>query len=138
VQDVVSWNGAQSHWNITFSRSPNDWEEDNVCDFLATLSKINVVPHSIFTIKSFCQKLYGGGNYSGFPIKSIWKSKAPMKVCFFAWALLEEKSQHRMRLKEETLMGLVGVLCVLKRKKWRTISLSIVVGHHLFGICLFP
>ena len=27
LHDVVSWNGDQSHWSVTFSRSPNDWEE---------------------------------------------------------------------------------------------------------------
>jgi len=25
MQQVVSWNGDQYHWNISFSRSPNDW-----------------------------------------------------------------------------------------------------------------
>jgi len=98
---VVSWNGAQSHWNISFSRSPNDWEEDNVCNFIATLAKINVlrkgidnivwphVPKSSFTIKSFCQKLYDGGNCFDFLVKGHWKSKAATKVCFFVWQLLK-------------------------------------------------
>jgi len=63
-----------SYWDISFSRSPNEWEEDNVCDLLATLAKINVLPEgidnivwpcmpkSIVSIESFCQKFYGGGN----------------------------------------------------------------------------
>jgi len=103
VQDVVSWNGAQSHWNISFSRILNDWEDNKVCSFLATLAKINVlpegidkivwtcVPNSPFTIKSFSEKLHGGGNCSHFPIKAIWTSKAPTKVCFFAWAATKGK-----------------------------------------------
>ena len=37
VHDVVSWKGDQSHWNITFSRSPNDWQEESVSDFFAHL-----------------------------------------------------------------------------------------------------
>jgi len=47
VHDVVSWNADQSHWNISFSRSPNDWEEDSVCGFLVTLAKMNVLPKGI-------------------------------------------------------------------------------------------
>ena len=30
VQQLVSWNEDHNHWNIIFSRSPNDWEENNV------------------------------------------------------------------------------------------------------------
>lgn len=64
VHDVASWNGDQIHWNMIFLRSPNDWEEDTVSDFLATLAKMNVLPKGIdkivgpydpkssFTIKS--------------------------------------------------------------------------------------
>jgi len=78
-----------------------------VCDFLEALAKINVflegidnivwpyVPKSTFTIKSFCQKLYAGGNCSDFPVKVIWKSKAQMKVCFFAWAATKGKIPNR-------------------------------------------
>ena len=67
--------------------------------FLETLSK-NVVPvgidnivwpykpNSIFTIKSSCQMLYGGGNSSDVYV-SIWK------VCFFAWATMKGKNPNR-------------------------------------------
>ena len=44
VQQVVSWNGYQYHWNIIFSRSPNDWEEESVLDLLALLANIKVAP----------------------------------------------------------------------------------------------
>jgi len=30
VHEVVSWNGDQFHWNITFLRRPNNWEEEVV------------------------------------------------------------------------------------------------------------
>ena len=42
VNHVVSWNGDQCHWNITFSRSPNDWEEESVLSLLALLADSKV------------------------------------------------------------------------------------------------
>ena len=41
VQQVVPWNGDQNHWNIIFSRSPTDWEEENN---LALLANVKVAP----------------------------------------------------------------------------------------------
>jgi len=40
--------------------------------------------------------------------------------------------------KAEILIGLVGVLCSLRRERQRAISLLITVGFHLFDIYLFP
>jgi len=58
------------------------------------------------------------------------------KACFFAWAATKGKIPTWICLKQETLTGLLGVLCVLKRKRWWTTSLFIVVGFHHSGICL--
>ena len=83
VQQVVSWNGDQYHWNISFSRSPNDWEEEKVLDLLALLANISVVqvgedkmiwPHDAkgdFTIKSFFRVLYKGPAVTDFPADVI-------------------------------------------------------------------
>jgi len=38
VQEVVSWNGDISHWNLTFVRNLNDWEEDSICNLLPVLA----------------------------------------------------------------------------------------------------
>ena len=51
--------------------------------------------------------------------------------------LLKERSPQRMHLKEWSLMGLVAVQCACKRKKRWSISLSIVVGHHLLAFISF-
>jgi len=37
VQEVVSWNGDISHWNLTFVRNLNDWEKDSICNLLGVL-----------------------------------------------------------------------------------------------------
>jgi len=43
MQEVVSWNGDQDHWNITFLINPNDWEEEGVLSLLAKLANTIVV-----------------------------------------------------------------------------------------------
>lgn len=94
---MVSWNGDQNHGNITFFRSKNDWEEEEVLSLLALLANTNVVlegkdeiywPHNSseqFTAKSCCAETFKGSTQLDFPAKAIWKSKAPTKMCFLAW-----------------------------------------------------
>ena len=43
MHDVYSWNGTQHHWDITFTRSPNDWEEDSIVSLLSSLADWNAV-----------------------------------------------------------------------------------------------
>ena len=70
VHEVVSWNGNQYHWNITFLRSPNDWEEEDVLRLLALLANMKVSyegddeilwPHDSggqFSVKSYWREMY--------------------------------------------------------------------------------
>jgi len=90
--------GDQCHWNITFSRSPNDWEEESVLSLLALLADSKVESAGddmilwpldstkIFTIKSFHGKVCKDSSFIDFPAEAIWRSKAPLKPCFLAWA----------------------------------------------------
>jgi len=48
VQDVVSWNGSVI--GTFLFKKPNDWEEDNMCDFLETLAEINLLPEGIYNL----------------------------------------------------------------------------------------
>ena len=102
MHDVVSWYGGQSRWSSNLSRRPSDWKEDSICHFWqllqddALLEGIDKIiwpydPKSSITIKSFCQRLYDGGNAPDFPVFAISKSEAHMKVCFFAWATIKGK-----------------------------------------------
>ena len=43
VREVVSWNGDICHWNLTFVRSRNDWEEDSICSLLALFAGMQVL-----------------------------------------------------------------------------------------------
>jgi len=36
--------GIKNHWNIIFSRSPNDWEEESILSLLALLANTKVEP----------------------------------------------------------------------------------------------
>jgi len=44
VHEVVSWNGDICHWNLTFVRSLNDWEEDSIGSLLALLANKEILP----------------------------------------------------------------------------------------------
>jgi len=44
VHDVIFSNGNVYHWNLTFVRSLNDWEEDSICSLLALLASKEVLP----------------------------------------------------------------------------------------------
>ena len=117
VQEVVSWNGDISHWNLTFVRSLNDWEEDNICNLLALLASKEVFPQGndeivlplnykgSFSLKSFCSTQFEALNGRDFVAKSIWKSKAPTKVCFFAWVATIGKIHMEDMLKRRNFSG---------------------------------
>ena len=44
VCEVISWNGDQIHWDLSLLRRPNDSEEESVCNLLAKLVDMGVVP----------------------------------------------------------------------------------------------
>jgi len=45
VQEILSWNGNVHFWDITFTRSPNDWEEESILNLLSLLVDLNVDVH---------------------------------------------------------------------------------------------
>ena len=50
VHDVVTWDDDQSHWNVMFSRSHNDWNEEGICRFLVSGAKVKVLHEGIVEI----------------------------------------------------------------------------------------
>ena len=89
VHDVYSWNGTQHYWDITFTRSPNDWEEDSIISLLSFLADWNadglpegddkiiwsLTSNGIFSVKSLCERMLES-NHPTFSAKAIWESKA--------------------------------------------------------------
>jgi len=67
--------------------------------------------------------------------KTIWSPKVPTKAFFcFVWAAYKGKIPTEDKLKEETLVALVDVPCVWRRKNMWIIFLCIVGGSRCFGI----
>ena len=109
VHDIYSWNGTQHHWDITFARSPNDWEEDSIISLLSFVVYWNAVglpegddktiwsltSSGIFPVKSLCERMLGS-NHPTFQVKAIWKSKAPTKACFLRGQHPKERSPQRL------------------------------------------
>lgn len=63
---MKSWNGNQSHWNLSLLGSPNDWEEESGCNLPAVLADKNVVPQHNDEI------VWPHGTKGSFTIKSIY------------------------------------------------------------------
>ena len=59
-----------------------------------------------FSIKSFCSTHSDALDGYDFAAKSIWKSKAPTKVCFFVWAATIGKIPTDDMLKRRNFRGL--------------------------------
>jgi len=101
VHEVLSWNEGQYHWNITFTRSLNDWKEERIFSLLSFLADLEVHVHfegedkiiwsldskGTFSVKNLRNRLLGS-NCPPLPTKVIWKSKAPMKAYFLLGQLL--------------------------------------------------
>ena len=71
MHDVYSWNGIRHHRDITFTRSPNDWEEERIISLLSFLADLYAVglPEGddkiiwsltscgIFSVKHLCERM---------------------------------------------------------------------------------
>jgi hypothetical protein len=102
IADNVERDNGVSQWNIQFLRLIHDWEVEVLASFYHCLyscklredggDKLWWVPSRKggFEVKSFYRALSGHGSIS-FPWKSIWRSKAPPRVAFFAWTAARGK-----------------------------------------------
>ena len=52
----------------------------------------------IFSVKSVCERMLGS-NHPIFPVKVIWKSKAPTKACFSSLGAFKRKIPTEIMLK---------------------------------------
>ncbi|RVX21093.1 putative ribonuclease H protein [Vitis vinifera] len=95
VEEMWDQNSGRGNWNLNFLRDFNDWEMGLVGDFLQVLRghKPSGVEDSVlwskerrahFRVKEAYNLLVRSDD-TGFPSKSIWVTRVPTKVCFFAW-----------------------------------------------------
>jgi hypothetical protein len=95
IADNVERSNGATQWNIQFTRLIHDWEVEVLASFYPCLyscklredgeEKLWWVPlcKRIFEVKPFYKVLSALGSLS-FPWESIWRSKAPPRVAFFA------------------------------------------------------
>jgi hypothetical protein len=102
IADNVERSNGAIQWNIQFTRMIHDWEVEVLASFYRCLyscklredgkAKLWWVPSRKggFEVKSFYRALSAHGPTS-FPWKSLWRSKAPPRVTFFAWTAARSK-----------------------------------------------
>ena len=95
LADLWDRSREEGGWNPIFLRSFNDWEIDDMLNFLSTIqverlflvrkgSLVWSLSKSVaFIVKSWYDKLMGG-SVENFPRKLIWNNCIPTKVSFFA------------------------------------------------------
>jgi hypothetical protein len=102
IADNMEHSNGTIQWNIQFSRLFHDWEVEVVASFYKCLydcnlrrggvDKLRWLPSSkgLFEVKTFYRVLSPPGS-PHFPWKSIWRTKAPPRVAFFAWTAARGK-----------------------------------------------
>uniref|UniRef100_A0A2N9FU80 Reverse transcriptase domain-containing protein n=1 Tax=Fagus sylvatica TaxID=28930 RepID=A0A2N9FU80_FAGSY len=95
VADYVHCRGHDVHWEVTFTRSAQDWELESISS-LELLYSVKIQSSEKdkmcwkparskgFQVKSFYTHLSSPG-LGLFLWKGIWKAKVPPRVAFFAW-----------------------------------------------------
>jgi hypothetical protein len=95
VASLLELSDASIQWNVSFARVAQDKEVDIFASFFRTLYLVRVrwegedklwrisYKRGLFAIKSFYSVM--GCRYGfRFPWKSVWRTKVPLRVAFFA------------------------------------------------------
>jgi hypothetical protein len=101
-------------WNISFMRSLNDWEVDDLASLYSLMYSYNLgggadkiwwVPNKKgkFEVKSFYFILNSFIIFT-FPWKSIWRTKAPPRAAFFVWSVALDKILTLDNLKRRNIV----------------------------------
>jgi hypothetical protein len=109
--DVVS---GSRQWNISFMRSLNDWEVEDLASLYSLLYSYNFgggadkmwwVPKrkGKFEVSSYYAILTSKDSVP-FPWKSIWRTKAPPRVAFFVWSAALGKILTLDNLRKRNMM----------------------------------
>jgi hypothetical protein len=101
TENVERYNGVVQ-WNIVFTRLIHDWKVEILGSFYRCLysfkfrghleDKLWWIPSSkdSFEVSTFYRVLSSLGSIP-FPWKCIWRTKAPLRVAFFAWMAAKSK-----------------------------------------------
>jgi hypothetical protein len=95
VVDHMDYSSSSLQWDVSFVRAAHDWELDTVASFFTVLysfrgrrkeeDKLWWIPSckGKFDVRNF-YKVLARNDARPFPWKSIWRTKAHVKVAFFA------------------------------------------------------
>jgi hypothetical protein len=121
IADNLELVSGYRQWNISFLRSLNDWEVDELASLYSLLYSYNLgdgadkiwwIPNrrGKFEVRSFYTILTSSVNIH-FPWKSIWRTKAPPRVAFFVWsaALGKILTLDNLRKKNLVLVNRCGM-----------------------------
>ena len=114
-------------WNPLFLRSFNDWELEEVNNFLTCLSRTKVQPsledkvrwveekNGLFSVKSMF-KVLDVVTHCYLPINIIWQPKIQSRICFFGRQHGERPQLLTIFRREEDLW-LIDAFCAKEKKK---------------------
>jgi hypothetical protein len=125
VADHMDYSSGSLQWEISFIRAAHDWELDTVASFFTLLysprgrregvDRLWWIPSckGKFDVRSFYSVL-ACNDVQPFPWKSIWRTKAPVKVAFFAWSAALEKILTLDNLRKRHVI-VIDRCCMCKR-----------------------
>ena len=102
IDEVVVRDNDRMEWNVIFKQNFNDWELNDVVSFLNLFQshlpfrevvdgiRWNLKKSGMFDVRSFYSALRNS-NLVAFPWKSVWRTKAPRRACFFEWTVVWKK-----------------------------------------------
>jgi hypothetical protein len=117
--------GGSNQWNVSFARAAHDWEVDVFASFFRVLYSVRVrregedklwwVPskRGLFVVRSFYSVLVCNDGFH-FPWKSVWRTKVPLRVAFFAWSAALGKILTMDNLRKRHVI-VVDRCCMCKR-----------------------
>jgi hypothetical protein len=97
VAHLLPGNGSLFQWDVSFIRAACSWEVEILASFFTLLYSIRVSEgedklwwtpshKGKFDVSSF-YKVFACKEEASFPRRSIWWTKVPLKVAFFAWSV---------------------------------------------------
>jgi hypothetical protein len=111
-------------WDVSFFRAAHDWQVDDLAAFFSLLysTKVNCDGEDQlwwypshkekFDVRSFYKALVCKEAIH-FPWKSIWRTKVPLKVTFFAWTAAQGKTLTLDNLRKKRVI-VIDKCCMCK------------------------
>ena len=149
IKEIWSPDEGGGCWNPLFVRPFNDWELEEVNNFLTCLNRTKVQPsledkvrwveekNGLFSVNSMF-KVLDSASHGYFLVNIIWRPKIQSRICFFAWEAAWGKASTLDQIKKRGRS--LANRCFLCKGKEETIDhllLHYGVTRVLWGIFSF-